>query len=337
MEEKLFNVFILFFCFLSIASIDVSNVEELHKALAKARAGQTISIAPGEYDYTEYESYNSYELYSSGTESSPITLTAQDPDDPPILRGPVAKEGVVLRIRGSYWIIDNIKVANGGRGILIENSSYNIIRNVEIYNIGSKAVQIRDGATHNLFQKCYIHNTGCVNNLFGEAFDIGRAFSETTHYIYVSDYNVIERCIFRQISSVPFNIREFTTGNEIVNNIFYGEGINGKNGANTFMTIAGSDNSIHGNVFYRNENRNIASGFEIKKLVEESGDGNEFVDNILFMDRPYGEIDTKKRMYIVDGENTKFSVKNNKVDYGNGLIDAESEEFYNSDSVTYLE
>ena len=151
MQEKLFNVYILFFCFLSITTIDVSTVEELHKTLTKARAGQTISIAPGEYDYTEYESYNSYQLYSSGTESNPITLTAQDPDDPPILRGPISKQGVVLHIRGSYWIIDNIKVANGGRGILIENSSYNIIRNVEIYNIGSKAVQIRDGATHNLF------------------------------------------------------------------------------------------------------------------------------------------------------------------------------------------
>ena len=57
MQEKLFNVFILFFCFHSttatVIAIDVSIVEELHKALTKARAGQTISIAPREYDYTE--------------------------------------------------------------------------------------------------------------------------------------------------------------------------------------------------------------------------------------------------------------------------------------------
>ena len=32
----------------------------------------------------------------------------------------------------------------------------------------------------------------------------------------------------------------------------------------------------------------------------------------------------------------KFSVKNNKVDYGEGLIDANSWEFFNSDYVTYL-
>ena len=338
MKIKLLNIYIIFFCFLSITSIDVSTVEELHKALAKARAGQIILIAPGIYDYNEYENHYKFELNASGTKSSPITLTAQDPEDPPILKGPNIANDIVLHIKGSYWVIDNIKLENSGRGIVIDGGgSYNIIRNVEISRVGNKAAQIRDGATHNLFQNCYIHNTGKSNELFGEAFDIGRAISETFEYNYASDYNIIEGCIFKDISSAHFNIRELTTGNEIVNNIFYGDGMNGKNGAKTFMIISGSDCNIHGNVFFRDGNKNITSAFQIKKLVEESGDGNKFVNNILFMDRPYGEIDTKKRMYIVDGENAKFSVKNNKVDYGEGLIDAKGEEFYNSDSVTYLE
>ena len=49
-EKLLINIYIFFFCILSIISIDVSTVEELHKALGKARAGQTISISPGVYD-----------------------------------------------------------------------------------------------------------------------------------------------------------------------------------------------------------------------------------------------------------------------------------------------
>ena len=44
----------------------------------------------------------------------------------------------------------------------------------------------------------------------------------------------------------------------------------------------------------------------------------------------------EKRMYVVDGEGTEFSVKNNRVDYGKGLINANSEEYYNSDLVTFL-
>lgn len=55
------------------------------------------------------------------------------------------------------------------------------------------------------------------------------------------------------------------------------------------------------------------------------------------MDRPYGQINPEKRMFIVDGVDAQFSVKNNKVDYGNGLLDADSKEFYNSELVTFLE
>ena len=55
------------------------------------------------------------------------------------------------------------------------------------------------------------------------------------------------------------------------------------------------------------------------------------------MDRPYIEGKTEKWMYVVDGIDAQFSVKNNKVDYGEGFLDANSEEFYNSESVTFLE
>lgn len=55
MEGKLLIIYLLFIGFISIKSIDVSTVEELVKALGKARAGQIIAIAPGVYDLSEYE------------------------------------------------------------------------------------------------------------------------------------------------------------------------------------------------------------------------------------------------------------------------------------------
>ena len=100
--------------------------------------------------------------------------------------------------------------------------------------------------------------------------------------------------------------------------------------------IFGSDNYIHDNVGYRNSNKKIEAAFEVQKVVEDWGDGNKFVDNVLFMDRPYGEIDEEKRIYVVDGVDAEFSVKNNIVDYGDGLIQADNEEFYNSNSVDFL-
>ena len=61
-----------------------------------------------------------------------------------------------------------------------------------------------------------------------------------------------------------------------------------------------------------------------------------FTGNTLYMDQPYGAEDTSRRMYVVDGWYSDFSVKNNLVDYGSGLTAADSWEYYNSDYVTYL-
>ena len=336
MKVKLLNIYILFICFLSIIAVDVSTVEELHKALARAKAGQTISIAPGEYDYSTYERKIRFDAGADGTKSSPITITALDPDNPPLLRGPDVTGHTVLHITGNYWVIDNIKLAFSHKAIDIDSGSYNIVRNVEIFSVGSQGVLIRGSSSHNLFQNCYIHQTGSYNPLFGDGFVIGTLEEQTT-FAHDSNYNVIEGCVFREIASEPIKINEYTIGNEIVGNIFFGDGINGRSDANSFISISGDDNYIHDNVAYRNSNDNIIHAFKVKKHVQDSGDGNKFVNNVLFMDRPYQKKDSEKRMYIVDGEDAQFYVKNNKVDYGEGLIDADSEEYYNSESVTFLE
>ena len=338
MEGKLLIIYLLFIGFISIKSIDVSTVEELVKALGKARAGQIIAIAPGIYDFSESENKSEFFLDSSGTKSSPITLTAQDPDNPPLLKAPNLRDNFILHIRGDYWVIENIRIGYGGQAIVLDNASYNIIRNVEMFSLGSQAVLIRYGSSYNLFQNCYIHNTGTHNPIYADGFDIGTPHTEqTTRTNHIANNNVIEGCVFRNIATIPIRIKEYTSGNEIVNNIFFGDGINGKNDADSFISISGSDNYIHNNVVHRNSNKYIVSAFKVNKLFEDSGDGNKFENNVLFMDRPYGQIDPEKRMYVVDGENAQFYVKNNKVDYGNGLLDANSKEFYNSELVTFLE
>ena len=76
---------------------------------------------------------------------------------------------------------------------------------------------------------------------------------------------------------------------------------------------------------------------EIHEQVDGWGYDCVFTDNTLYMDQPYGAVDTDRRMYVVDGWFASFSVKNNMVDYGAGLVEANSWEYYNSDYVTYLE
>lgn len=160
MEGKLLIIYLLFIGFISIKSIDVSTVAELVKALERARAGQIIAIAPGVYDLSENEGKSGFSLESSGANSRPITLTAQDPENPPLLRSPTIKNNCIIHIRGDYWVIENIRIGYGEQAIKLDNASYNIIRNVEMFSLGSQAVIMRYGSSYNLFQNCYIHNTG---------------------------------------------------------------------------------------------------------------------------------------------------------------------------------
>ena len=327
MKAKLLNIYILFVSLVSMITLEVSTVEELHQALEKVKPGQTIFIAPGIYDYSTYENRTNFKLNAVGTESSPITLTALDPINPPLLRGPIIKSSNVLYITGSYWLIENIKLGFSSHAITFQKSNKNIIKNVEMYSLGSQGILLNEDSSYNLIQNCHIHHTGIHNEMYGN----GILFSAK------SAHNVIKGCIFRDISSENILVKEYSTGNEIVGNIFFGDGINGKNGADCFISISGNDTYIHDNVAYRNLNQYIAAAFRIKKAVEDSGDGNKFINNVLFMDRPYGEKKKDIRMYIVDGIDFKFSVKNNRVDYGEGLISANSKEYYNSDFVTFIE
>jgi hypothetical protein len=343
MQDKILNIFLVFFCILSIINkaqfatiIEVTTVEELHKALSKAKAGQIISIAPGIYDFTTYERASKFYGTADGTEYSPITLTASDPNSPPILKGSTLKDNYVLHITGDYWIIENLKIAYSQKGIVLDNSNYSILRNLEVYSTGAEAIAIRDGSSHCLVQNCYIHNTGLVTPAYGEGIYIGSSES-TTGYDYKCDNNIVQGCVFRDVSAEHIDIKEYTTGQEVFGCTFYGDGMSGENYAGSFIDIAGNDCYIHDNVGYRNKNKKIVAAFEVHRIVENWGDGHIFANNVLYMDRPYGEENTNRRMYVVDGWDLKFSVKNNKVDYGSRLIDANSWEFYNSDFVTYLE
>ena len=335
MKINLFNIYILFFCFLSIIAVDVSTVEELHKALQKAKAGQVISIAPGIYDFSIYDRATKFYATADGTKTSPITLTAKDPDDPPILKGPTVNDNYVLHITGDYWIIENLKLSYAQKGIVLDNSNYSIVRNVEVYSTGAEAIAIRDGSSNCLIQNCYIHNTGKISPQYGEGVYIGSSES-TKGFDYKCDNNIVEGCTFRDVTAEHIDIKEFTTGNEVFGCVFFGDGISGQNYAGSFIDIAGNDCYIHDNVGYRNKNSKVVAAFEVHRIVEGWGDGHKFINNVVYLDRPYGEVDTERRMYVVDGWDTEFSVKNNKVDYGEGLVDADSWEFYNSDLVTYL-
>ncbi|MGN1086060.1 MAG: right-handed parallel beta-helix repeat-containing protein [Porcipelethomonas sp.] len=316
--------------------VDVSTVEELFIAMRNAKPGDVIHAAGGTYDYTTYQGAQKIDTSAEGTENAPIILMAADPENPPLLTGTSCENGYVLHITGDYWIIENIRVTTSQKGIVLDNSSHSVIRNCEIYNTGSEAIAIRDGSSYCTVKDCYIHDSGTVTPGYGEGVYIGSAES-VTGFDYKCDYNIVDGCTFKNIAAEHVDVKEYTTGTEICNCTFYGDGMSGANYAGSFIDIAGNNVNVHDNTGYRNGNANIVAAFELHEQVSGWGYHCTFTDNTLYMDQPYGAIDTSRRMYVVDGWYSDFSVKNNKVDYGNGLTAADSWEYYNSDYVTYLE
>lgn len=313
-------------------NINVSNIEELCYAVKNAMPGDTILVAAGTYDYSTYQEI---EASADGTKDTPITIKAADEKNPPVIKGANYESGYVLHITGDYWIIENLNITSSQKGIVIDNSNYTVIRNCDIGNTGSEAVAIRDGSSHCLVQNCNIHDSGIVTPGYGEGVYIGSSYT-VSGFDYKCDYNTVDKCTFKNVAAEHIDVKEYTTGTEISNCTFYGDGISGANYAGSFIDIAGNECYVHDNIGYRNNNANVVAAFEIHKQVEGWGNNNKFENNTLYMDREYGEIDTNRPIYVVDGWDSDFTVKNNYVDYGDGLFKA-VQKHYNSENVTFLD
>lgn len=316
--------------------VDVSNIEELNNAMQNAHAGDVIRVAAGTYDISSSQGLQKLCSAAEGTEDAPITLTAADTENPPVIKGTGCDSGYAVHITGDYWVIDNLKITTSQKGIVLDNSYHTVISSCEIYNVGAEAIAIRDGSSYCTVKDSYIHDTGTVTPGYGEGIYIGSAKS-TTGYDYKCDYNKVDGCTFKNVAAEHVDVKEYTTGTEIMNCIFYGDGMTGANYAGSFIDIAGNEVNVHGNIGYRNGNTNIVAAFELHEQAAGWGYRCTFTDNTVYMDQPYGAVDTSRRMYVVDGWFSDFSVKNNKADYGSGLVPANSWEYYNSDYVTYLE
>ncbi|MDE5765383.1 MAG: right-handed parallel beta-helix repeat-containing protein [Ruminococcus sp.] len=312
-------------------SIIVSNTDELYNAVKNARAGDIIKVASGIYDVSS-ETISSE---ADGTENAPIILTALDKNSPPVLTGSTTEHGYILHILGDNWIIDSLICQNSQKGIVLDNSDNTIIQNCELHTLGAEAIAVRDGSSYCTIKSCYIHDTGLVSPGYGEGVYIGSAKSNN-NFDHYCDHNKVVGCTFKNVAAEHIDVKEYTTDTEISDCIFYGDGMTGENFAGSFIDLKGNECYVHDNTGYRNGNSKIVAAFEIHEQVEGWGYHHIFENNTLYMNQPYGAENTNRRMYVVDGWFSDFSVKNNQVDYGNGLVPADSQEYYNSDNVTYL-
>lgn len=266
----------------------VSDAAGLRAALQNAAAGDTILLSPGVYESSDYGAKASlFHSDAEGTENNPITIKSADPDAPAVLKGAEVQRGIVLYITGDYWNISNIVCCNAQKGIMLDNSNYSVINDVEVYSTGQEGIHLRDGSSHCQIIGAKVHDTGLAGS-YGEAIYIGSAKS-TNGYVHECDDNLIKGCVLGpNVSDESIDIKEYTTGNIIEECTMYGEGMTA---TDSFIDIKGNETIVRNNICYSQDNTVITDAFQLHCQVEGWG-----IDNVVYGNTVYFSGDTE---YIV--------------------------------------
>ncbi len=264
--------------------ITVSTGFELQTALMNATAGTTILVNPGVYTVspttitvdngiggTVSRTWFFGGSQINGIASAKIVVKSANPSNPAILDGAGwSNAGYTLYIRGDYWEISDLKIRSGAKGIMLDNANHCSIINCEVYEMGQEAIHVRDGSSYTLIDNCYVHDSGKLNDGFGEGIYIGsdnsvwvdgdgvvtgekgKLYSKECHY------NTVKNCTLGpNITAEPIEIKEGTTNTVFEYCVVRGPGVSGNNYADSHFDIKGCWAIIRYCTFYQDGNTTI--------------------------------------------------------------------------------
>jgi hypothetical protein len=218
----------------------VANSDELARAVAAAKPGDTIRMAAG--------TYSPVVISGSGTATAPITLVG--PADA-VITG--SGKGYTLHLDGaSHWQLVGFGVSGGGKGVMLDNAQHNLLDGLDVGRTGDEAVHFRAASSDNTVQRSTIHDTGLVQPQYGEGVYVGSAKS---NWKKVSggqpDLSMRNRVVgntFRAITAENVDVKEETAGTLISGNRFDGSATSGKNYADSIVDVKGYDTTVVDNV-----------------------------------------------------------------------------------------
>ncbi|WP_172665944.1 BACON domain-containing protein [Flammeovirga sp. OC4] len=269
----------------SAATINVSTSQQLIDALKEASPGDEIVLASGSYTTSATSYYyplasfysginsdiSSRSAYFRGTQSN-ITLRSANAANPAVLEGAGWNvSGYVLHVTGSNWVIKDLVIRNGAKGLILDNSSNTLVQNVEIYDIGQEGLHIRDHSHDCVIDNINLHDVGKRDDGFGEGIYIGSdnavwwegdgssTGEKGKRYRRACHNTLVKNSTFGpNITAEPVEIKEGSENTIIENCIIRGSGISGSNFADSHLDIKGTYSKIRNNTFYQDGNSKIA-------------------------------------------------------------------------------
>lgn len=286
MKKFLVFVGVVFHFFIGSAQVvHVNSATEFENALLAAAPGQTIELADGLY----IRSGGFYVPAGiNGTNMAPIKVVGTSHA---IISSDNLTSGYGLGLQGnSHWILEGFTIYNSKKGIVLDNSHFNVLTNITVKKIGDEGIHLRTYSSYNTVQNCNIDSLGLVSTCCGEGIYVGSSKDNWITYTNgdpdTCNYNVMKSNVFGDhIVSENIDIKEGTTGGIIKNNSFNGTGLNNLNGGDSWIDVKGNHYSITCNTGHNS----ILDGFQTHILVAGWGNYNTFSNNTLNVSGPgYG-------------------------------------------------
>lgn len=301
-------IFMLSFS-LQATTYNCNSVQQITDALANATAGDEIIIAAGTYESDN--SINAAYFYggANGTAANPIIIRGASPSNRPHLKGNNISSRTVLRIEGDYWIVKDLEISFGQKGLVFDNSNYSEAINCAVHTFGNEAIHVRDGSDYVTIDNCTVYDTGNVNPGFGEGIYIGTDKGSWSNYDPYVDHTTVKNCqIGPNVRAEAFDIKEGSKETIIEYNTIDASGISGSNYADSFMDLKGVRTYVRYNTFNQNGESNITRGIAVHdRGVELTGYDHVAHHNIFNMDNADGNI-----MEAYGGTSEVYAVDNTR-------------------------
>lgn len=256
------------------ATVTVENAAELQSALASPEPGAVIRLA-------ETVFAGNFVASGNGTAEQPITLCGTADS---VLDGEDLEDGYVLQLdRASYWVLQGFTVRNGQKGVMVDETTFSILRGLTVSTTGDEAIHLRKFSTDNKVLDNSIRDTGRRKPKFGEGVYIGTAESNWCEISSCepdkSDRNEVAGNDISGTTAESVDIKEGTSGGILRDNRFDGSGIVE---ADSWVDVKGNGWRIENN-FGRNA---PLDGFQTHEILDGWGTGNVFRDNTAEVNGP---------------------------------------------------
>ncbi|MFJ3707686.1 MULTISPECIES: right-handed parallel beta-helix repeat-containing protein [unclassified Streptomyces] len=241
--------------------VQVSTAAQLKSALTTVGPGDTIRLADGTYT-------GNFKTTAAGTSSSRITLTGSSKAVLTTTGG-----GYGLYLNGaSYWTVQGITLTGGQKGIMTDTAVGVTIDSVTVHGLDMEGVHFRRSSKDGVVKNSRIYDTGRDGRGMGEGVYVGTAGDLSDNSDRVQ---ILNNTIGPGVGGENVDVKEGTTGTQIIGNTFDGSGLTGAHYDDSWVDVKGNDALVENNTGTHTSN----TGYETHTQQPGWGCGTVFRSN----------------------------------------------------------